>query len=89
MDIVTSDQLKERIEEALDPIFVSVEDVSDGCGQKFEIVVASGQFAGVAMLAQHRLVNKAIEEYRDRIHALSLKTMTPEKWEKQKSNIDS
>ena len=34
-------------------------------------------------------VQQAIEEYRDRIHALSLKTMTPEKWEKQKSNIDS
>ena len=41
-------------------------------------------FVGKPMLAQHRMVHKAIEAERKHIHALTLVTFTPEAWEKKK-----
>lgn len=42
------------------------------------------EFAKKPMLAQHRMIHKVIEEERKSIHALTLKTYTPEGWEKEK-----
>jgi stress-induced morphogen len=63
--------------------FVKVTDLSDGCGSKFDITVVSSEFMGKAIIAQHRLVNKAIEEERKHIHAITLKTKTPESWQQE------
>lgn len=75
MTIITSDQLEEKIRASLLGVqHVKATDVSDGCGSKFEIEVISSEFQGKPLLAQHRLVNKAIEEERKHIHAITLKT---------------
>ena len=45
----------------------------------FVVEVASAQFAGLSRLARQRLVHKALEdELHGRVHALALKTLTPE-----------
>jgi len=58
-------------------------DFSDGCGSKFEITIVSAVFSGLKIIAQHRLVHKAIEEERKHIHAITLHTKTPDSWQSE------
>ncbi|PFX29671.1 BolA-like protein 2 [Stylophora pistillata] len=61
-----------------------VVDLTDGCGGKFSVVIVSDKFEGKPLLAQHRMVNDCLAEELKTIHALTLKTMKPAQWEKQK-----
>ena len=50
-------------------------------GQHFEAVVVSSEFAGSSRVQQHQRVYRALgERMREEIHALSLRTFTPETW---------
>lgn len=50
-------------------------------GQHFEAVIVSPQFEGKNMVQQHQLVYQALgERMREEIHALSMRTFTPEAW---------
>ncbi len=52
-----------------------------GDGAHFEAVIVSPQFAGLARVRQHQLVYAALgDRMRSEIHALSMKTLTPEEW---------
>ncbi|TSA49064.1 MAG: BolA/IbaG family iron-sulfur metabolism protein [Nitrosomonadales bacterium] len=52
-------------------------------GQHFEAVIVSPQFSGKNMVQQHQLVYQALgERMREEIHALSMRTFTPEDWAK-------
>ena len=45
----------------------------------FTVEIASAQFAGLSRVARQRLVHKALaDELRTDVHALALKTLTPE-----------
>ena len=54
-----------------------------GDGRHFSAVVVSEAFSGKNMIAQHRLVYAALGDRFDTeaVHALSLKTYTPEQWQ--------
>lgn len=56
-------------------------------GVHFEATVISEAFAGKSLLQQHRLVYAALGERleREEIHALSLKTYTPDAWRQRRS----
>lgn len=60
-------------------------DDSDGCGQKFSVIVVSDKFEGKPLIQRHRLVNSILEEELKQIHAFSQKPITPEQWAKQNS----
>lgn len=50
-------------------------------GTHFEAVIVSSSFIGKSMLQQHQLVYAALgDRMRAEIHALSMRTLTPEKW---------
>lgn len=52
-----------------------------GDGRHFEAVIVSPQFRGLSRVRQHQLVYGALgERMREEIHALSMKTLTPEEW---------
>ena len=72
------EEIKRLIEQSLEDARVSV----TGDGRHFEAVVVSEAFAGKGMIAQHRLVYAALGDRFDTeaVHALSLKTYTPEQW---------
>ena len=54
-------------------------DVSGADGVHFEATVVAGQFAGKLPLARHRLVYATLGDLMGgAIHALALKTLTPE-----------
>ena len=52
-----------------------------GDGAHFEAVIVSPQFAGLPRVRQHQLVYAALgDRMREEIHALSMKTFSPEEW---------
>mmetsp|Transcript_11082 Transcript_11082/g.15280 ORF Transcript_11082/g.15280 Transcript_11082/m.15280 type:complete len:80 (-) Transcript_11082:74-313(-) len=74
--MITPEILESKIKTSLEGVqSIKVTDLSDGCGSKFEIEIVAEEFIGKPLLAQHRLVHKAIEEERKSIHALTLKTI--------------
>jgi len=57
-----------------------------GDGAHFEAVVVSAEFAGKTRVQRHQRVFQTLgERMREEIHALSMKTYTPEEWQKQVS----
>ena len=51
-----------------------------GCGQSFQATIVSPQFAGLASLKRHRLVNAALKDELALIHAWTARCLTPEQW---------
>ena len=52
-----------------------------GDGQHFEAVVVSEAFEGKSRVQRHQLVFKTLgDRMREEIHALSIKTFTPQEW---------
>ena len=50
-------------------------------GQHFEALIVSPQFTGKNTVQQHQLVYRALgDRMRAEIHALSMRTLTPEGW---------
>ena len=72
------EHIKERIEAAIPGARAEVEDYTGG-GDHFRATVTAAAFAGRSRIEQHRLVYEVFEdEIGGAIHALSLKTQTPE-----------
>jgi stress-induced morphogen len=73
------DEIKQRIEAAIPGAQAEVEDYAGG-GDHFRATVTAEAFAGRSRIEQHRLVYEIFgEEIGGPIHALSLKTQTPQK----------
>jgi acid stress-induced BolA-like protein IbaG/YrbA len=52
-----------------------------GDGQHFQAVIVSNAFMGKTRVQRHQLVYAALgERMREEIHALSMRTLTPEEW---------
>lgn len=74
----TTEDIKTRIELALPGATAEVEDWTGG-GDHFRATVVAPQFAGLSRIEQHRLVYDVFgAEVGGAIHALSLKTATPD-----------
>jgi len=55
-------------------------------GTHFEAVIVSPEFAGKSMVQQHQRVYAALgDRMKAEIHALSMRTLTPEAWQKLNS----
>lgn len=73
---MTAEQVKQLIEQGMDNAQASVRSPD---GVHFEAVVVSPEFADKGVVTQHRLVYAALgARMGNEIHALSLKTLTPE-----------
>ena len=74
----SAEELKQRIETTLPGARAEVEDLTGG-GDHFRAEVVSDQFAGLSRIEQHQLVYGVFgDEVGGPIHALSIKTSTPE-----------
>lgn len=73
----TPEQVKQYIAANLDCIHLQV----DGDGQHFTAVIVSAAFAGKRPIQRHQLVYAALgDRMKAEIHALSMKTLTPEEF---------
>ena len=54
----------------------------DGDGRHFQAVIVSAEFAGLSRVARQQKVNAILKARFDtgELHALSMKTLTPEEW---------
>jgi acid stress-induced BolA-like protein IbaG/YrbA len=78
---MNAEEIKALIESAMPGSTVNVE----GDGTHFEALVVSSEFEGKGLLEQHQMIYRALgEAMRERIHALSLKTYTPDQWKRIK-----
>lgn len=76
------DTIKQLIEAGLEGSRAFV----DGDGHHFEAVIVCDAFAGKTMVQQHQLVYQALgDKMKAEIHALSMKTLTPEQYQQQQS----
>ena len=76
--MVTPESIKTHIENTLPCDLVHVEGDD---GHHFSAIIVSAEFRGKNMVQQHQLVYHALgEKMEQEIHALSMKTLTPEQW---------
>ena len=76
--MITSDNIKTQIEDGLPCELVRVEGDD---GYHFQAIIVSPEFRGKRMIQQHQLVYRALgDKMKQEIHALSMKTFTPEEW---------
>ena len=77
--MVEPNQIKQYIESGLECEHVEIA----GDGQHFEAVIVSPAFRGKSKIQQHQLVYRVLgDRMREEIHALSMRTLTPEEWGK-------
>jgi acid stress-induced BolA-like protein IbaG/YrbA len=78
--MVTPEDIKHWIEAGLEGARVEI----DGDGHHFNAVIVCPAFAGKNMVQQHQLVYGALgDRMKAEIHALSMRTLTPEEAAKQ------
>ena len=76
-----SKEIKSMIESGMSNSVVNVE----GDGTHFEALIVSSEFEGKSLIERHKIVYGVLgDAMKERIHALSLKTFTPEQWENHK-----
>lgn len=75
-------EVETRIKTKLPGAEVIVRDLTGG-GDHLEAIVVSAEFAGKTKVRQHQLVYSALQEAMasEAIHALALKTYTPQAWQ--------
>ena len=81
--MLSPDFIRERILSALPGSEVEVRDTT-GTNDHFEARVVSPAFTGKSMVQQHQLVYAPLQEWlkTGELHALALKTYSPEQWQK-------
>lgn len=83
MEPINNQEIQEILENSIENSQVIV----NGDGYKYETTVISDSFQGQTTLKRHKLIysvlNGPITD--GRLHALTVKTYTPEEWEKMNS----
>jgi acid stress-induced BolA-like protein IbaG/YrbA len=78
--MVTPESIQKNIEQGMTTSYLKVV----GDGQHFEAVVVSEEFAGLSRIQRQQRVNKTLGDRMDgEIHALSMKTFTPQEWQEK------
>lgn len=79
--MLTPEWIRERVLSALPGAVVEVIDTT-GTSDHFEARVASEKFVGLPMVRAHQLVYAPLKDVlaTGELHALALKTYTPEQW---------
>lgn len=79
--IVTPESIQINIAQGMVTEYLTVV----GDGQHFEAVVVSEAFVGKSRVQRHQLVYQTLgDRMRAEIHALSMKTFTPQEWQDRK-----
>ncbi|MEM7554853.1 MAG: BolA family transcriptional regulator [Cyanobacteria bacterium P01_A01_bin.84] len=85
--MISPQQVEAMIKAQMPDAQVQVEDLTGG-GDHYQVSVVSSQFTDKGLVQQHQLVYSSLKQAMssEAIHALALKTYTPEAWQKSTSN---
>lgn len=76
----------EQIQQLIEAGIPGCQAIVKGDGDHFEASVVSPAFAGLGMVKQHQMVYATLGNLMQaEIHALALRTFTPEQWQQQGS----
>ncbi|MBI4431155.1 MAG: BolA family transcriptional regulator [Candidatus Omnitrophica bacterium] len=80
---MSPDEVQKMLEDAFPDAEITVSDMT-GSMDHFDIEVVSPAFAGLTLIKQHRLVQQPLQAALadGRIHAIAIKTCTPEQRKK-------
>ena len=83
---MTVEEIKTTIEKTIPQVTVYVQDPMND-GQHLRAFVISPVFEGLPLVKQHQMIMAPLKEaFATSVHALGLKTFTPQKWEEEKIN---
>lgn len=78
--MVTPGDIKKWIESGLKDAHVEI----DGDGHHFNAVIVTPLFEDKSRIARHQMVYAALgDKMKAEIHALSMRTLTPEEWQQE------
>lgn len=79
--MVSPEQVEKMIKAGLPDAQVQVQDLT-GTRDHYQVLVVSAQFEGKRLVQQHQMVYGTLhqEMSSEAIHALTMKTYTPEQW---------
>ena len=78
--------IEQKLTQSFETSFLQVENeshmhnVAPGSESHFKVTIVSDSFNDLMLIKRHRLVNQALAQELQQIHALALHTMTPEEW---------
>lgn len=80
--MVSPGQVEAMIKAGLPDAQVQVQDLTGG-GDHYQVVVVSSQFEGKGLVQRHQIVYRTLQQAMssEAIHALSMKTLTPQDWQ--------
>jgi acid stress-induced BolA-like protein IbaG/YrbA len=80
--MISPQHIEDMIKAELPDAQIQVQDLTGG-GDHYQVTVVSSQFAGKGLVQQHQLVYGALQQAMstEAIHALAVKTFTPETWQ--------
>jgi BolA protein len=88
--VTVAQSIQTKLTEALAPVHLQVENeshmhsVPPGSETHFKVLVVSGAFEGLGPAERHRKVYEALRDELARgVHALTMRTLTPQQWEAQ------
>jgi acid stress-induced BolA-like protein IbaG/YrbA len=79
--MVSPEQVEAMVKAAIPDAQVQVQDLTGG-GDHYQVTVISSLFEGKGLVQQHQMVYGAVRQAMstEAIHALALKTYTPQAW---------
>lgn len=80
--MISPQQVEEMIKAEMPDAQIQVQDLTGG-GDHYQVTVVSSQFEGKGLVQQHQLIYGALRQAMssEAIHALALKTYTPQAWQ--------
>jgi acid stress-induced BolA-like protein IbaG/YrbA len=86
--MISPSQVEAMIRAGLPDAQVQIQDLTGG-GDHYQVTVVSSQFEGKGLVQQHQLVYGTVRQAMssEAIHALSLKTYTPQTWESSRQAV--
>jgi len=86
--MINPETVQAMIQAELPDAQVQVQDLTGG-GDHYQVTVVSSAFAGKRLVQQHQIVYGAVSQAMssDAIHALAVKTYTPEMWASQAQTV--
>jgi stress-induced morphogen len=80
--MISPDRVEAMIKAEIPDAQVQIQDLTGG-GDHLQAIVVSSHFEGKSLVKQHQLVYGALQKAlaTEEIHALALKTYTPEAWQ--------
>lgn len=85
--MIQPDDLTALIQSGLPGAKVFVQDLTGG-GDHYQATIVSAEFEGKSLVQQHQLVYGSVNQAMatEQLHALALKTFTPDQWQTQQVN---